>query len=216
MVTRRKFLTTNIAVAAFSALGNYPPMLADAGTQEQFIDNASAPSDRDFWNDWPNSITSKINRARESRRALLSTIQSKAQVEARNAEIRSQLWELLGGRPKETPLNPRITGTLDRGNYRIEKLVFESMPRVYVTANLYVPATGKSPFPAILAPIGHSPNGKAAIRYQYTYQTLARKGYIVLTWDPFGQGERIQYLQSGTNHTRFHAISMNILRAADP
>ena len=157
-----------------------------------------------------------MNQSRESRLALLATIRSKAQVEARNSAVRSQLWQLLGGRPEETPLNPRITGTIERTNYRIEKLLFESMPQIYVTANLYVPTTGKPPFPAILAPIGHSPNGKAAIRYQYTYQNLARKGYMVLTWDPFGQGERIQYLQPGTNHTRFRAISMEHTQAGRP
>ncbi|MGO8720797.1 MAG: alpha/beta hydrolase, partial [Acidobacteriaceae bacterium] len=97
-----------------------------------------------------------MNQARESRRALLGRIQSKQQVETRTETVRSQLWQLLGGRPEETPLNPRITGTLERNGYRIEKLIFESMPQIYVTANLYVPTTGKPPFPAILAPIGHS------------------------------------------------------------
>ena len=157
-----------------------------------------------------------MNLARNSRRSLLAGIQSKQQVEARCEAVRSQLWQLLGGRPEETPLNPRITGSLERNGYRIEKLIFESMPQIYVTANLYVPTSGKPPFPAILAPIGHSPNGKAALRYQYTYQNLARKGYIVLTWDPFGQGERIQYLKPGTNQTRFHAISMEHTQAGRP
>jgi cephalosporin-C deacetylase-like acetyl esterase len=146
----------------------------------------------------------------------LARIQSKHQVETRGKTVRAQLWPLLGGRPDETPLNPRITGTLQRNAYQIENLIFESMPQIYVTANLYVPTTGKPPFPAILAPIGHTANGKAAMRYQYTYQNLARKGYVVLTWDPFGQGERIQYLQPGTNHTRFHAISMEHTMAGRP
>lgn len=216
MVTRRKFLVTNMAAAAFSALGIHRPMLAEAGDQDRITENTPASSERDFWNDWPNCMIRKMNEARESRRALLSTIRSKSQIETRNALVRAQLWHLLGERPEETPLNPRITGTVERKGYRIEKLIFESMPQIYVTANLYVPAAGKPPFPAILAPIGHSPNGKAALRYQYTYQNLARKGYIVLTWDPFGQGERIQYLQPGTNHTRFQAISMEHTQGGRP
>lgn len=206
-----------MTAAALSTLGIQQRLLADATEQSQHAKEEPARSNRDFWNDWPNYITRKMNQSRESRRALLSTIRSKSQVEARNAAVRSQLWQLLGGRPEETPLNPRITGTIERINYRIEKLVFESMPEIYVTANLYVPTTtGKAPCPAILAPIGHSPNGKAAMRYQYTYQNLARKGYVVLTWDPFGQGERIQYLQPGTNHTRFHAVSMEHTQAGRP
>ncbi len=135
---------------------------------------------------------------------------------SRAAQVRSELWQLLGGRPEETPLNARITGTVERERYRIEKLVFESMPQVYVTANLYIPTRGRPPFPTILAPLGHSPNGKAARNYQYAFQNLARKGYVVLTWDPFGQGERIQYLQPGTNHTRFRAISMEHIQAGRP
>ena len=96
------------------------------------------------------------------------------------------------GPPEKTPLNPRITGRLDRPGYRVEKLTFESRRRLYVTANLYVPsAPGRHP--AILAPLGHSTNGKAWPSYQKLFSNLARKGYVVLAYDPFGQGERIEY-----------------------
>ena len=216
MVTRRKFLATNMTMAAASVLGLPPAALGEAAPTDPVRENQLPRSHREFWNDWPDSITRNMNQARESRRALLTQIQSKQQVAARTENVRSQLWQLLGGRPEETPLNPRITGTLQRNGYRIEKLIFESMPQIYVTANLYVPTKGQPSFPAILAPIGHTPNGKAAMRYQYTYQNLARKGYVVLAWDPFGQGERIQYLQPGTNHTRFHAISMEHTQAGRP
>lgn len=216
MVTRRRFLAANMTVAAASALGLHPPLLGENAPSVLVPEDQLPRSHREFWNDWPDSITRNMNHAREARRALLARIQSKQQVEARTETVRSQLWQLVGGRPEETPLNPRITGTLERKEYRIEKLIFESMPQIYVTANLYVPTTGKPPFPAILAPIGHTANGKAAMRYQYTYQNLARKGYVVLTWDPFGQGERIQYLQPGTDHTRFHAISMEHTQAGRP
>ncbi len=87
---------------------------------------------------------------------------------------------------------PRVTGTVERPGYRIEKVTFESRPRLYVTANLYVPAgTGRRP--AILGPLGHSVNGKAWPSYQRLFSNLARKGYVVLAYDPFGQGERIEY-----------------------
>ena len=219
MVTRRTFLACQAAVVATSAFGLHPSAFAAAeenGPETLIHEDQLPRSHREFWNDWPNHMVRQMNQARSSRRALLAQIQSKNQVAARTETVRSQLWKLLGGRPEETPLNPKITGVVERNGYRIEKLVFESMPGIYVTANLYIPTTGKPPFPAILAPLGHSDNGKAAMRYQYTYQTLARKGYIVLTWDPFGQGERIQYLQPGTNHTRFHQISMEHTQAGRP
>lgn len=219
MITRRTFLAGNAAVVASSTFGLQPsePTAAQDNGHGGLIQEGQLPrSHRDFWNDWPNSMIQQMNNARQARRALLAKIQSKEDVADRTETVRSQLWKLLGGRPEETPLNPRITGAVERNGYRVEKLIFESMPRVYVTANVYVPTVGKPPFPAILAPLGHSANGKAAMRYQYTYQTLARKGYVVITWDPFGQGERIQYLQPGTNHTRMHQISMEHTQAGRP
>ena len=99
---------------------------------------------------------------------------------------------MLGGPLDRTPLNARVTGTVQRPGYRIEKVTFESRPRLYVTANLYVPdGTGRRP--AILGPLGHSVNGKAWPSYQRLFSNLARKGYVVLAYDPFGQGERIEY-----------------------
>jgi cephalosporin-C deacetylase-like acetyl esterase len=216
VVTRRKFLTANAVVAAASALGLHLPVFGEVEQSSLTPEDQLPRSHREFWNDWPDYITRNMNQARNSRQALLVKIQSKQQIEDRTETVRSQLWKLLGGRPEETPLNARITGAIERNGYRIEKLIFGSMPGIYVTANLYVPTAGKPPFPTILAPLGHSPNGKAAMRYQYTFQTLARKGYVVLTWDPLGQGERIQYLQPGTNHTRFHAASMEHAQAGSP
>jgi cephalosporin-C deacetylase-like acetyl esterase len=99
---------------------------------------------------------------------------------------------MLGGPLDRTPLNARLTGTVERPGYRIENVTFESRPRLYVTANLYVPSgTGRRP--AILGPLGHSANGKAWPSYQKLFSNLARKGYVVLAYDPFGQGERIEY-----------------------
>jgi len=99
---------------------------------------------------------------------------------------------MLGGPLDRGPLNPRVIGVVERPGYRIEKLTFESRPRLYVTANLYLPA-GTGRHPAILAPLGHSANGKAWPSYQKLFSNLARKGYVVLAYDPFGQGERIEY-----------------------
>jgi cephalosporin-C deacetylase-like acetyl esterase len=141
-----------------------------------------------------------MNQAGASRKALLARIQSKEQIATRSTTVRAQLWEILGGRPQETPLNARTVGTIDRSGYRIEKLVYESMPEVYVTAHLYVPTTGKPPYPGIVVPLGHTENGKAYRNYQYSYQNLARKGYVVLAYDPFGQGERRQYLRPASGH----------------
>ncbi len=94
-------------------------------------------------------------------------------------KIRAKAWDLIGGPLEKTPLNPRKAGSIERKNYGIDKVIFESQPQVYVTAHLYVPVVGQPPFPGILAPLGHTSNGKSYRNYQYVYQTLARKGYMV-------------------------------------
>jgi cephalosporin-C deacetylase-like acetyl esterase len=199
MVTRRTFLVGNAATLAQSALDL--PLPAFAATTEAAVRQTAIPrSERDFWNDWPTVITRKINEAAASRNALLARIRSKEQIENRATLVRSQLWQILGGRPSMTPLNARTVGTIERSGYRIEKVIFESMPQVYVTAHLYLPTTGKAPYPGIIVPLGHTGNGKAYRNYQYSYQNLARKGYVVLAYDPLGQGERRQYLKSGPGH----------------
>jgi cephalosporin-C deacetylase-like acetyl esterase len=199
MVTRRTFLVGNAAALAQSARGlHWPDLALSSGTRN---DESSFPaSQRDFWKDWPDSIARSMNQAGASRKALLARIQSKEQIASRSTTVRAQLWEILGGRPQETPLNARTVGTIDRSGYRVEKLIYESMPEVYVTAHLYVPTTGKPPYPGIVVPLGHTENGKAYRNYQYSYQNLARKGYVVLAYDPFGQGERRQYLRPTSGH----------------
>jgi cephalosporin-C deacetylase-like acetyl esterase len=199
MVTRRTFLVGNAATLAQSALDL--PLPAFAASTEAPVRQAAIPrSERDFWNDWPTVITRKMNQAAASRNVLLARIQSKEQIESRATLVRSQLWQILGGRPSMTPLNARTVGTIERTGYRIEKVIFESMPQVYVTAHLYLPTTGKTPYPGIIVPLGHTGNGKAYRNYQYSYQNLARKGYVVLAYDPLGQGERRQYHKSGPGH----------------
>lgn len=104
-------------------------------------------------------------------------------------------WSL-GEMPTKSPLNAHITGTIDADDFTIEKLIFESQPGFYVTANVYRPR-GNGPFPAVLHPVGHSENGKAYASYQRANRLLARHGFLVLCYDPIGQGERKQLLGPG-------------------
>ncbi|MHC4175852.1 MAG: alpha/beta hydrolase family protein, partial [Planctomycetota bacterium] len=95
--------------------------------------------------------------------------------------------------PEKTPLKPRTTGVIERDSYKIEKIIFESRPNFLVTANLYIPKGRTFPLPGVVGTCGHSSNGKAAEAYQSFAQGLARQGYVVLLYDPIGQGERLQY-----------------------
>ena len=120
-------------------------------------------------------------------------ITSKSDAVAYIALVRGLIQECFGPFPQRTPLNPRITGIVERETYRIEKVIFESRPEFFVTANLYVPNNRKLPLPGVVGSCGHSTNGKAAETYQAFAQSLARIGYAVLIFDPIGQGERLQY-----------------------
>jgi len=127
----------------------------------------------------------------EARQARLTT---KEEAEAHVLTLRRLIQESFGPFPERTPLKPRVTGIVERDAYRIEKVIFESRPEFLVTGNLYVPKGRKFPLPGVVGSCGHSTNGKAAEAYQSFAQGLARQGYVVLIFDPIGQGERLQYL----------------------
>jgi dienelactone hydrolase len=124
-------------------------------------------------------------------------------------DIRQKLLTMLGGLPTtRTPLHPHVTGRIAMNGFHIEKLIFESLPGVYVTALLYVPDDRKSgerkKSPAVLVPAGHAENGKA--HYQTLCQRLAQRGYVVISWDPVGQGERSQFWDAKAGKSRYNRI----------
>jgi cephalosporin-C deacetylase-like acetyl esterase len=203
MTTRRRFLAANLLGAAGFGSGLGRRSFAEnkeINTAAGIVPSASPGND--FWNDWADQLTRTMNRSREARMGALAAIKSPSQAQARVEMIRTKLWQLLGGPLERGELNAQVTGFVDGSGFRIEKLLYESVPGVVVTANLYLPTAGDPPFPAILAPVGHSNNGKAYHPYQHLYQTLAHLGYIVLTYDPWGQGERLQYIDPATGRSR--------------
>lgn len=108
--------------------------------------------------------------------------------------LRSNLLENVGGLPPlNTPLNARTTRIVYRPGYRIENIIFESRPRTYVTANLYVPDDGDFPRGAVLFAPGHCVEGKLYEPYLKVCQYLVQAGLVVLAFDPIGQGERLSY-----------------------
>src|SRR6185437_11640862 len=194
MTTRRRFLAANLlAAAGFGSGLRRSPFAQGEEVNPSGQTAAAAPVGVDFWNDWADQLTRTMNRSRDARMSTLAEIRSRSQAQARVEKIRAELWQLLGGQLDRGDLNAKVTGSVEGSGFHIEKLLYESLPGVVVTANLYVPATGDPPYPAILAPVGHSGNGKAYKPYQHLYQTLAHLGYVVLTYDPWGQGERLQY-----------------------
>ncbi len=110
----------------------------------------------------------------------------------RQAEVRKKLMGFVGTFPEKGALNPRITGTIKKDGYRIEKIVFESYPGFYVTGCLYLPEKIKKNAPAILNVIGHNQEAFRNPLYQVINYNLVKKGIIVFAIDPPGQGEHVQ------------------------
>ena len=129
-------------------------------------------------------------------------LDSPARIEERQRYVRERFVEALGGFPERTPLHARITRTLERGDYRVEMLVYESLPGFHVTANVYVPRRHAPPYPAVLGVAGHSANGKASATYQRAWISLAKRGFLVLAFDPPGQGERSLYFDPELGRSR--------------
>jgi dienelactone hydrolase len=148
---------------------------------------------RDYSRCLPDYLRGLARRAYETRNAALAKLTTPAAIRAHQHWVRETFWTLAGGQPERTPLEARTLDTFERPGYRVEKIVYQSQLRVFVPANLYIPTSGAAPFPGILFQMGHSPNGKAWPEYQKCCQGLARLGYVVLAFDPMGQGERTYY-----------------------
>ena len=118
--------------------------------------------------------------------------------EKHQKETLNKLWDVLGAFPEKTPLNAKITGTVQKSGYRIENIIFESLPKYYVTASIFIPDQIQKPSPAILFCSGHSSGVYRLPGYQMPLLNLVKKGFIVLAIDPAGQGERLQYYSPET------------------
>jgi dienelactone hydrolase len=139
-------------------------------------------------------LVRRVRRAEALANKARAALKTKADAEDYVKSVRRRIRESFGPEPERTPLNPRVTGTVEHDAYTIEKVIFESRPGMLVTANLYIPKGRPFPLPGVVGTCGHSDNGKAEAAYQSFSQGLARQGYVVLIYDPIGQGERLQYV----------------------
>lgn len=148
--------------------------------------------------DWMTIYGAVSQQARQISSSSLAVPYSPSQWQATEAQRRKQWMEMLGldPLPTRTELNATVTGTLDRGNYVVEKVHFQSLPGAYVIGNLYRPAKVTGRLPAVLYLCGHS-KGKVNEPYQANPRWFAEHGYIALVLDPIQLGES-QGLHHGT------------------
>jgi dienelactone hydrolase len=118
---------------------------------------------------------------------------TRAEWEAKRSKMKEQYLEMLGlwPLPENTPLNAKVTGTIDHDDLVIEKLHFQSKPGLYVTGNLYRPKGNDKKLPTILYVCGHSGKGRDGNKtaFQDHGAWFARHGYVCLVIDTLQLGE---------------------------
>ncbi len=146
----------------------------------------------------------RVETAKLSKRCL-ADIQTLDDWNARRAQYRQQLFDMLGlsPLPPRTELKAVVTGKVEHDQFTVENLHFQSLPGLYVTANLYRPKNLAKPVPAVLYLSGHGPvisNGVSygnKVSYQHHGAWFARHGYVCLVLDSLQLGE-ILGLHHGT------------------
>ncbi len=132
---------------------------------------------------------------RRAARSLESIRHARTPEEAAAArpELRRRLEHALGHKQMPWPPKPkgRVVGTVRRNGYRIDKVVFESLPGVSVPGHLYLPEGAAGRVPAILFYNGHWYEASKMLPDHQAFAIhMARSGFAVFSFDPFGQGER--------------------------
>jgi dienelactone hydrolase len=127
----------------------------------------------------------------------LTGITSAADWKAKRPELQRQLREMMGlePMPSRTPLNGVVTATIERPDFIVEKLYYESSPGLFVTANLFRPKQVNEKLPAILYVCGHGEEKKGGVifgnkaHYNHHAAWYAANGYVCLIVDTLQLGE---------------------------
>jgi hypothetical protein len=167
--------------------------LAQTGPYERMLESQRQVSD--YLIRCARRITDKAAKELESR-------QSWEAVRARRLEEMRDMLGLLPW-PARTPLNAKVANVLDKGSYTVENIVFESLPRIYVTGNLYLPKQPSGRVPAIVYVCGHSPSPYGdKVQYQRHGISFAKNGYAALILDS------IQIAETFALHHGVHSQNM--------
>ncbi len=120
-------------------------------------------------------------------------IEDVAEWEKERAVIKRKLLKMLGHH-RTWPVQPpdvRITSRVERPDYVLECIVFETAPGLFITANFYIPRKGSGPYPLIIYQSGHSPRGyygnKNAFKHHGAW--FAARGISCLILDTIELGE---------------------------
>lgn len=165
------------------------------------------PNGFDIRNQLPFHVRDAALAAAEASARARAAVLDVQDLRRRQEAVRTGIAASLGGLPPmDTPLRARTVGSLRGDGHRLEKVIFESRPQVPVTANLYVPDGLAAPTGAVLLLCGHREPAKHHDEYQTVCLYLASVGLVVLSIDPFGQGERLGYYDPATGQASVTSV----------
>ncbi|MDB5338993.1 MAG: dienelactone hydrolase-like enzyme [Planctomycetaceae bacterium] len=128
--------------------------------------------------------------------------------QSRKQQLRQNLLKSWGGFPAEPcDLAPKIVGELKRDGYRVEKVLLQTRPGIWMTANAYIP-DGEGKRAAVLNVHGHWKGAKQDPVVQSRCIGLAKLGFFVLAVDAFGAGERGLSKNLGEYHGEMVAATL--------
>jgi pimeloyl-ACP methyl ester carboxylesterase len=132
----------------------------------------------------------------------VSEINSLEGWKSRQIHLKKTLHEIIGPFPEKTPLNARITKTIEKDGFRVEHIIYESQPGFFVTSSMYIPERPvQEKKPVVIYCSGHTAEGYRSSVYQRKIINLVHKGFIVFAFDPVGQGERLEYFDTVTGRS---------------
>ncbi len=137
--------------------------------------------------------------ALDRRATAFEELKTSQQIRQHQQKLREFFVQQLGGFPERSPLNAQTVRTIQAEGYRIECVIFDSLPNHRITANLYLPDVAEDhqeigPVPGVVVSSGHSRTAKTADYNQRFGIMMAKHGMAALCFDPIGQGERAQVL----------------------
>lgn len=177
----------------------------------------------DFWqiySDAPNALykglTDEMFERLGERKQAVAQLRSRADWQQYRQETRAKILDLVGPFPEKTPLNARTLGVVKKDGFRLEKIVYESQPGLFVTAIVYVPDPLSAKAPAIVYCSGHIPASFRTPAYQHVILNLVKRGFIVLAFDPVNQGERLQFYNPETGQSEIAPSGLGHSHAGAP
>jgi cephalosporin-C deacetylase-like acetyl esterase len=180
-----------LAVAAFAL------MAAPAQTQRR----EQAPQNAEF-----EAVQTHFERVIAKRHEqAFAGIHNLEQWKARRKELQDRLRKMLWHDAPwpTTPPAVRVTHRIEHANYRVENLVLETAPKLFLTANLYLPKAGKGPHPVLIYQCGHANKNYYARHGAW----FAERGIATLVMDNIESGE-VQFTHHGVySHAWFHWYS---------